>query len=109
MLISASILVLASQLAIAVADDVPQFDMRRGCKIDSSPDANFSMNETIKRCVEDEQNAKARLQTQWASFIGSDRAMCMASTTGDPATPPSYVDLLTCLQDQQLARKLPKN
>jgi hypothetical protein len=109
MLIPVSILMLASQLTIAVADEVPQFDMRRGCKIDSSADPNFSMNETVKRCVNDEQSAKTQLQTQWASFIGSDRAMCMASTTNDPATPPSYVDLLTCLQDQQLARKLPKN
>jgi hypothetical protein len=109
MLIPVSILMLASQLAIAVADDVPQFDMLRGCKIDSSADSNFSMNETIKRCVDDEQNAKSQLQTEWASFIGSDRAMCMASTTNDPTTPPSYVELLTCLQDQQLARKLPKN
>jgi hypothetical protein len=109
MLIPVSMLFLASQLVIAVADDVPQFDIRRGCKIDSSADANFSMSETIKRCMDDEQNAKNQLQTQWAGFIGSDRAMCMTSTTGDPATPPSYVDLLTCLQDQQLARKLPKN
>jgi hypothetical protein len=109
MLIPVSMLFLASRLVIAVADDVPEFDIRRGCKIDSSADANFSMNETIKRCVNDEQSAKTQLQTQWAGFIGSDRAMCTASTTGDPAVPPSYVDLLTCLQDQQLARKLPKN
>jgi hypothetical protein len=109
MLIPVSILILASQLVIAVADDVPQFDMRRGCKIDSSADPGFSMSETVKRCMDDEQNAKTQLQAQWASFIGSDRAMCVASTTNDAATPPSYVDLLTCLQDQQLARKQPKN
>jgi hypothetical protein len=111
MLIPVSILMLATQLVIAVADEVPQFDMRRGCKIDSNAvfDPNVGMSGTIKRCMDDEQSAKTQLQTQWASFIGSDRAMCMASTTNDPATPPSYVDLLTCLQDQQLARKLPKN
>jgi hypothetical protein len=34
--------------------------------------------------------------------------MCVGSTTNDSATPPSYVELLICLQDQQLARKLPK-
>ena len=111
MLIPVSILMLASQLVIAVADDVPQFDMRRGCKIDSAAvfDPNVGMSGTIKRCMEDEQNAKSQLEAQWASFIGADRTMCMASTTNDPATPPSYVDLLTCLQDQQAARKLPKN
>jgi hypothetical protein len=111
MLIPVSILMLASQLTIAVADEVPQFDMRRGCKIDSNAvfDPNAGMAGTIKRCMDDEQNAKSKLEAQWASYIGSDRAMCLASTTSDAATPPSYVDLLTCLQDQQLARKLPKN
>jgi hypothetical protein len=111
MLIPVSILMLASQLVITVADDVPQFDIRRGCKVDSAAvyDPAAGMSGTIKRCMDDEQNAKTQLQTQWATFIGSDRAMCMAQTTNDAATPPSYVDLLTCLQDQQLARKLPKN
>jgi len=111
MLIPVSTFFLASQLVIAVADDVPQFDIRRGCKIDSSAaiDPNVGMSGTIKRCMDDEQNAKNQLQTQWPGFINSDRAMCMASTTNDSSNPPSYVDLLTCLQDQQLARKLPKN
>jgi hypothetical protein len=111
MLVPVSILFLASHLIVAVADGVPEFDIRRGCKVDSASafDPNAGMSGTVKRCIDDEQNAKTQLQTQWASFVGSDRTMCMASTTNDPATPPSYVDLLTCLQDQQLARKLPKN
>ena len=36
--------------------------------------------------------------------------MCTSETVGlksdESSTPPSYVELLTCLQDQQLARKL---
>jgi hypothetical protein len=111
MLVPVSIMIIASHLVITIADDVPKFDIARGCKIDSASafDPNAGLSGTVKRCIDDEQSAKSQLQTQWASFIGSDRAMCMASTTSDAATPPSYVDLLTCLQDQQLARKLPKN
>jgi hypothetical protein len=111
MLISFPMIVLTSQLVIAVADNVPEFDMRRECKIDSNAvfDPSLGMSGTIKRCMDDEQKAKDRLQTEWPGFIESDRAMCMASTTNDPANPPSYVELLTCLEDQQLARKLPKN
>jgi hypothetical protein len=103
-------IVLASQLVIAVADDVPKFDIARGCKIDSAAafDPNSGMSGTIKRCMEDEQKAKDQLQTGWSGFAGSDRTMCVASSTNDSSTPPSYVDLLTCLEDQQLARKLPK-
>jgi hypothetical protein len=111
MLVPVSVMILASQLVIVVSDDVPKFDIARGCKIDSASafDPNAGLSGTVKRCIDDEQSAKSQLETQWASFIGSDRAMCMASTTNDAATPPSYVDLLTCLQDQQLVRKLPKN
>ena len=110
MLIPFSMIVLASQLVIAVVDDVPKFDIGRGCKIDSTAafDLNTGMNETIKRCVSDEQKAKEQLETQWSGFGSSDRTMCVGSTTNDSAVPPSYVDLLTCLQEQQLARKLPK-
>jgi hypothetical protein len=110
MLIPFSMIVLASQLVIAVVDDVPKFDIARGCKIDSTAafDLNTGMNETIKRCVSDEQKAKEQLETQWSGFGSSDRTMCVGSTTNASAVPPSYVDLLTCLQEQQLARKLPK-
>jgi hypothetical protein len=111
MLLPFPMIVLASQLVVTVADDVPKFDIARGCKTDSTSafDLNAGMNETIKRCVSDEQQAKEQLQTQWSGFNSSDRTMCTRSTTNDISTPPSYVELLTCLQDQQLARKLPKN
>ena len=45
-------------------------------------------------------------------FVNSDRVMCTTEAVGNKAdagvTPSSYVDLLSCLQDQQLVRKLPK-
>jgi hypothetical protein len=112
MLVPVSIMILASQLVIAIADDVPQFDIARGCKIDgaSAVDPNVGMSGTIKRCMDDEQEAKDQLQTQWSSFTNAaDRKMCVGLTTDDSATPPSYVELLTCLQGQQLVRKLPKD
>jgi hypothetical protein len=110
MLVPVSILVFASHLLIAVADDMPKFDIARGCRLDSAAvfDPNAGMSGTIKRCVDDEQQAKDQLQTQWPGFASSDQKMCISSTTADSENPPSYVDLLTCLQDQQLARKLPK-
>jgi hypothetical protein len=114
MLISFSMIVLTSQLVIAVADNMPQFNIERGCRVDSASafDAKAGMNATIKRCVEDEQQAMDQLQTQWSGFTSSDRAMCTSETVGlksdKSSTPPSYVELLTCLQDQELARKLRK-
>jgi hypothetical protein len=107
MLISFSTLVLASQLTITVADTVPKFNIERGCKVDSTASSLATgLDETIKRCVRDEQQAQDQLQTQWSQFAPSDKAMCTSLTTEGGGTPPSYVELLTCLQGQQLAKKL---
>jgi hypothetical protein len=110
MLFPVSVMIVASQLVIAVSDDVPKFNIARGCKVDSTSafDLNAGLNETIKRCVIDEQRAKDQLQTQWSEYAVADRRMCSGEVTDDSAIPPSYVELLVCLQDQQLARKLPK-
>jgi hypothetical protein len=50
MLISISMIAFSSQLVIAVADNVPKFDIARGCKIDSASafDPNAGMNATIR-------------------------------------------------------------
>jgi hypothetical protein len=115
MLVQFSMIALTSQLVIAVADQPPKFDIARGCKVDSASafDPNASMDATIKRCMDDEQQAKDKLETQWLGFVNADRVMCTSEAIGNKAdadvTPPSYVDLLTCIQDQQSARKLPKN
>ena len=109
-----SMIVLTSQLVVAVADQPPKFDIARGCKVDSASafDPNAGMNATVKRCMDDEQKAKDQLETQWSGLTNSDRVMCTNEAVGNRAdadvTPPSYVDLLTCIQDQQLLRKLPK-
>jgi hypothetical protein len=114
MLLQFSMIVLTSQLVVAVADQPPKFDIARGCKADSASafDPKAGMDATIKRCMDDEQKAKDQLETQWSGFMNADRVMCTGAAVGNrvdaDVTPPSYVDLLTCIQDQQLARKLPK-
>jgi hypothetical protein len=111
MLISFSTLVLASQLIVPVADSVPKFNIERECKVDStSTNLNVGLDETIKRCVQDEQQARDQLQTQWSQFAPSDRVMCTseATNTEGAGVPPSYVNLLTCLQGQLLVKKLNK-
>jgi hypothetical protein len=111
MLISFSALALSSSLIVTVADNVPNFNIERGCKDDSEAafDPNAGLDATIKRCSDEEKAAKAQLQTQWSQFQPSDQKMCMASVTGTAGLiTPSYVELLTCLQDQQQVRKLPK-
>ena len=114
MLLQFSMIVLTSQLVIAVADHPPKFDIARGCKVDSASafDPKAGMDATIKRCMDDEQKAKDQLETQWSGFVNADRVMCTTEAVGNKAdadvAPPSYVDLLTCIQGQQLVRRLPK-
>jgi hypothetical protein len=106
--ITFSMIALATQLVIPVADDVPKFDIARGCRIDSTQafDLSTGQNETVKRCAADEQQALTQLQTQWSQFRGSDKAQC--TEEANIGGTPSSVDLLTCLQAAKLARQLPK-
>jgi hypothetical protein len=58
MLLPFSTLVLTSQLIIAVADNVPKFNIEQGCKIDGTASSlDVGLNESTKRCVQDEQQA----------------------------------------------------
>jgi hypothetical protein len=115
MLMHIPMIVLTSHLVVAVADHPPTFDFARGCKVDSASafDPNAGINATIKRCMGDEQQAKDQLETQLLGFTNSDRVTCTSEAVGNKADaeadPPSYAELLTCIQDAQLARKLPKN
>jgi hypothetical protein len=99
---------LGTQLVVMVADVVPKFDIARGCHLDSTQafDLNTGKDETIKKCVADEQGAMAVLSTQWSQFREADRRQCIEEA--DIGGPPSYVDLLTCLQLAKDARQLPK-
>jgi hypothetical protein len=84
MLMHIAMIVLMSHLVVAVADRPPTFDIARGCKVDSASafDPNAGVNATIKRCMDDEQQAKDQLETQWLGFMNSDRIMCTTETVG---------------------------
>jgi hypothetical protein len=108
MLIPVSMIALGTQLVMTVAESVPKFDVARQCRLDSTQafDLSAGQNETVKRCVADEQQALTQLQTQWSQFPGPDKAQCTEETNiGDT---PSYVELLTCLQAAKLARQQPR-
>jgi hypothetical protein len=107
MLIPISNLVFASQLFIVVAEGVPDYDMARGCRMESA-DPSLGLDITNKECLRQERSARDQLQAQWSQFAPSDRAMCTSAARITGGTPPSYVDLLTCLQEQALVKKLEK-
>ena len=110
MLIQFSTLVLTSQLLIMVADNVPNFNIEKGCKVDNANASglNAGLDETTKNCIREENTARNQLQSQWSQFAGADRVMCTGETTDSSGVPPSYVELLTCLQLQLQAKKIEK-
>jgi hypothetical protein len=108
MLIPVSMIALSTQIVLTVTDVVPKYDIARGRRLDSAQafDLNAGLNETVKRCVADEQGAMAQLQTQWSQFRATGKTQCIREA--DIGDTPSYVDLLTCLQLAKDARQLPK-
>src|SRR5947207_844325 len=95
MLLQVSILVLASQLVHPVADGVPQFNIERGCKIDSTATSlDVGLNESPKNCVRDEKQARAQLQsTALGSRTGTRRTSIKDDqTAGSDPNPEWYPD-----------------
>jgi len=102
MLISVPIIILGSHLAITVADNVPKFDIARGCRLDNPASSGLAEEQPLKKCLSDEQQALQQLQTQWSQFSEADRTTCTITTNIDDT--PSYVELLTCLEEAKEAR-----
>ena len=93
---------------MTVADNMPKYDIQRGCKVDNTNTSNLNvgLDETTKNCIKDEQTARDQLQAQWPQFAPAARATCSRNETDVSGVPPSYVELLTCLQDQLAAKRL---
>jgi hypothetical protein len=94
--ISVSMIVLSSQLVVAVADRVPNFDIAHSCKLDIAATAGLTVDQSMKNCVRDERQARQQLARQWSKFPTPRRASCTADESIGGT--PSYVSLLTCLQ-----------
>ena len=100
--ISFPMIVMSSQLVVAVADGMPNFDISRSCKLDVAATAGLSVDQSLKSCVNDEQKAKRQLAGQWSKFPAPSRASCISQESIGGT--PSYVSLLSCLQMGQWAR-----
>jgi hypothetical protein len=89
-----SFLMLGAQLLIPVSDTVPTFDVATSCK--GAATVHVADSQTFNSCMKDENTARAQLLKAWQSWSAPDRTQCTAeASTGGP---PSYVDLLVCLQ-----------
>ena len=78
----------------ALADEIPRFDVETQCEMVASIGGEFS-NVTYNGCIQMEQAAYNRLQTEWASIPGGVRRQCeeVATVTGSG----SYSTLGGCI------------
>jgi hypothetical protein len=58
--------------------------------------------QTLDSCLQKEEAARDQLRNGWASFPARDRTECSGAAT---IGPPSYVDLLTCLEMREDVRR----
>jgi hypothetical protein len=102
MLLPFAALSLGVQLFVAAADRVPDFDVRPSCRGGALSGA--SLRQDIDACVSGEHAARDQVANEWAQFAPVDKVRCVEMTnTGGP---PSYVELLTCLEMARDAKKI---
>ena len=103
-LLVSSVLLVSSNL-IAAADAVPAFDVSPSCRAATQASAVANRDETA--CKKDEENARTKLEQDWAQYSAAQKGHCVQlSTLGGPA---SYVELITCLELSKAAQNLPRD
>jgi hypothetical protein len=96
-------MLVAGTYLVLAADQIPQFDTDAGCHASAAAAAVINRNEDV--CKRDERDARAKLDQQWAQYTAAEKGRCVGlSRLGGF---PSYVELLTCLEMAQAAKKLP--
>src|SRR5262245_54776261 len=84
---------LGAPVSVAVADEVPAYDVRKSCKVDLQSYSTAQTNSAVSR------TSKARARRWSVSGRNSHlkrRSRC-SQVVGSVAGPQSYLELLTCL------------
>ncbi len=108
-LIPATALALVAQLAVAVADEVPRYDLKPLCRGISQQGGlsllpNQSARKDYKSCITSEMAVRRQLVKQWPTFKTSNKVNCIGENSAGGL--PSYTGLLSCLQMAKDASKL---
>jgi hypothetical protein len=85
---------LGAQSVIAYADTPPKLNVGRSC--DAAASYAGLVGRDRAACMNDENDALDALKKNWSQYSSTDRTDCagMVKTGG----PPSYVELLSCLE-----------
>jgi hypothetical protein len=95
-------MMVGSQLLIVVVDKVPALNFEPICR--EAAGDNRVGTDDVETCRKGESAARDQLAKQWSEFDAADRARCVRLSSSNRTA--SYVEVLTCLEMNQAARKL---
>jgi hypothetical protein len=90
-----SFLALPITLQIAVADGVPNWDVTASCRGAAAAVYADQSKDRLESCLNSEQHAREKLESDWSTFPAADRIRCVASIKWFE---PTYTELTTCLE-----------
>jgi hypothetical protein len=96
---------LVASFTAAVAQEAPRFDAAPGCR--AGANTGVKAKPDVDACLRSEHEARDALARQWSEFAAADKTRCVEKT--HMGGPPSYIEVLTCLELARDARKLPKD
>jgi hypothetical protein len=94
-------LMVSAQLLL-VADQPPTLNVEPSCH---AAERSGIEGRTSDNCMRGENQARATLNDKWAQFSARQQARCTSLV--QMGGPPSYVELLTCLEVAEQADKIP--
>jgi hypothetical protein len=108
-LLPATVLALVAQLAVAIADGVPRYNLDPLCRgIAQQGGMSLLPNQSPKKdyrsCIASELKVRKQLVKLWPTFKASNKVNCIGENSAGGL--PSYTGLLSCLQMAQEAGKM---
>jgi hypothetical protein len=90
--------IVAAQLTVPVADNVPTLNVASSCRAaaDINKTSGLADPQSYDNCMADEESARKELVPIWTSFRAPDRSRCESEASSGGVY--SYVELLVCLQ-----------
>jgi hypothetical protein len=95
-------MMVGGHLLITLVDQVPALNFEPICR-DPAGQSLWLKDDTAV-CIDDEKTARDVLTKRWSEFDSADRTRCVRMSTQDRTA--SYVEVLTCLEMEQSAKKL---
>ena len=87
---------------MTVADAVPVFEVKKSCQ--GTEIAAVFAGRGLETCVLSEEAARDQLKKSWGEFSAVDKTECVS--TVKIGGPPSYAELVTCLEMKRDVKKL---